>query len=239
VWAEQWVESGTAALIVATVPLWMVLLEWLGPGGKPPRASVWVGVLIGLVGVALLMGAPTGAVGEHYTAGVIVLVLASVAWAIGSLYSRNAGLPAPLMATAMQMLTGGGLLLLAGLVTGELQGLDPSTFSLKSALALLYLIIFGSLIGFSSYVWLLRVTPAAVASTYAYVNPVVAVFLGWLLADELITPRILLASAVIVGGVAVITTARGRRRPPPAPGPAAGADSGGVPSGAVVSRPSG
>lgn len=212
VWAEQWVESGTAALLVAAVPLWMVLLEWMRPGGRAPRPSVWVGVLVGLLGVALLMGAPTGG-GRQYTIGLVVLVLASVAWASGSLYSRSAILPAPLMATGMQMLAGGILLLLVGVIAGETGGLDPATFSLKSGLALLYLIIFGSLIGFTSYVWLLRVTPPSIASTYAYVNPVVAVFLGWLLAGERITPRILLASAVIVGGVAVITTARARRRP--------------------------
>lgn len=216
VWAEQWVESGTAALLVASVPLWMVLLEWLRPGGRSPLPSVWVGVPAGLIGVALLMGSPPPTGGRQYTIGLVVLVLASVAWAIGSLYSRSAVLPAPLMATGMQMLTGGILLLLVGTLAGELVGLDPATISLRSSLALLYLILFGSLIGFTSYIWLLRVTPPAIASTYAFVNPVVAVFLGWLLAGERITPRILLASAVIVGGVAVITTARARRRPPTA-----------------------
>lgn len=231
VWAEQWVESGTAALLVASVPLWMVLLEWLRPGGRAPRPSVWVGVLVGLIGVTLLMGTPPTTGGRQYTIGLVVLVLASVAWAIGSLYSRSAVLPAPLMATGMQMLTGGILLLLMGVVTGELVGLDPTTFSVRSGLALLYLILFGSLIGFTSYVWLLRVTPPAIASTYAYVNPVVAVFLGWLLAGEQITPRILLASAVIVGGVAVITTTRARRRPDAA-GPGAASD-----TGVAASRP--
>lgn len=231
VWAEQWVESGTAALLVASVPLWMVLLEWLRPGGRAPRPSVWVGVLVGLIGVALLMGTPPTTGGRQYTIGLVVLVLASVAWAIGSLYSRSAVLPAPLMATGMQMLTGGLLLLLMGVLAGELVGLDPTTFSVRSGLALLYLILFGSLIGFTSYVWLLRVTPPAIASTYAYVNPVVAVFLGWLLAGEQITPRILLASAVIVGGVAVITTARARRRPGAA---AAGGASG---TGVAAGRP--
>lgn len=235
VWAEQWVESGTAALLVASVPLWMVLMEWLRPGGRPPRPSVWVGVLVGLMGVGLLMGAPTPTGGDRYTVGVVVLVLASVAWAVGSLYSRSAVLPAPLMATAMQMLAGGILLLVVGVGAGELVGLEPESFSLKSLLALLYLILFGSLIGFTSYVWLLRVTPPAIASTYAYVNPVVAVFLGWLLAGERITPRILVASAVIVGGVAVITTARARRGPPAPDGGAEGTAAAG--SGVAVGRP--
>jgi drug/metabolite transporter (DMT)-like permease len=211
VWAEQWIESGTAALIVATVPLWMVLLDWLGPGGRAPRKMIWAGIIVGLAGVAILFGAPDD--GEMYTAGWVVLILASISWAVGSLYSRSARLPAPLLATGMQMLAGGALLLVAGVLTGELGGLDPSTFSTRSVLSLLYLIVFGALVGYSAYVWLLRVTTPAVASTYAYVNPVVAVFLGWVLAGEALTPRIMLASAVIVGSVALITRASRRPRP--------------------------
>lgn len=214
VWAEQWIESGTAALIVASVPLWMVLMDWLRPGGRRPRATVWLGILVGLAGVGLLLGVPDP--GPNYLAGGIVLVLASVAWAAGSLYSRSASLPAPLLATGMQMLAGGGLLLLAGLVTGEASAVDPASFSTRSLLALLYLIVFGSLIGYSAYVWLLRVTPAAIASTYAYVNPLVAVLLGWLLAGEQMNARIILASLVIVGGVALITAVRVQARPHPA-----------------------
>lgn len=211
VWAEQWIESGTAALIVATVPLWMVLLDWVSPGGRAPRAMVWAGIVLGLAGVAVLFGAPDD--GEMYTAGWAVLVIASISWALGSIYSRSAALPAPLLATSMQMLAGGALLLVAGVVTGELSGLDPASFSTRSVLALLYLIVFGALIGYSAYVWLLRVTSPALASTYAYVNPVVAVFLGWMLAGEALTPRILAASAVIVGAVALITRAERRPRP--------------------------
>jgi drug/metabolite transporter (DMT)-like permease len=212
VWAEQWIESGTAALIVATVPLWMVLLDWLRPGGRVPRPLVWAGIAVGLLGVGLLFGRPEN--GDMYTAGWVVLLLASISWAVGSLYSRTALLPPPLLATGMQMLAGGTLLLLAGVVTGELRGLDPATFSTRSILALVYLTVFGALIGYSAYVWLLRVTTPAVAATYAYVNPVVAVFLGWSLAGEALTPRIMAASAVIVGAVALIT--RSARRPGPA-----------------------
>ena len=237
VWAEQWVESGTAALIVASVPLWMVLLDWLRPGGVAPRRAVWVGILVGLAGVGILMGGPR-AEGEMQLAGGIVLVLASISWAAGSLYSRRAVLPAPLLATGMQMLAGGALLLVASIVTGDLAGLDPGSFSLKSVLALVYLIVFGSLISFSSYVWLLRVTQPSVASTYAYVNPVVAVFLGWLLAGEALTPRVILASAVIVGGVALITTARARGPAGPRRrGPGGGARSGATPAAPAVSPP--
>ncbi len=214
VWAEQWVESGTAALIVATVPLWMVLLDWLRPGGRAPAPAVWIGILVGLGGVTILLGGPR--TGPNYLVGWTVLVLASVAWAAGSLYSRSASLPAPLLATGMQMLAGGALLVLAGMATGELATLDPAAFSTRSILALAYLVVFGSLLGYTSYVWLLRVTPPALASTYAYVNPVVAVFLGWLLAGERLTARIILASAIIVGGVALITSARARSRRSPA-----------------------
>ncbi len=217
VWAEQWIESGTAALLVASVPFWMVLLDWLRPGGRPPRAAVWLGILVGFAGVLILLGQPE--TGPRYLAGGIVVVLAAIAWAAGSLYSRAAVLPAPLLATSMQMLTGGALLLVAGLVTGEAAGLDPATFSTRSVLALAYLIVFGSLIGYSAYVWLLRVTAPALASTYAYVNPVVAVLLGWLLADERMNARVVVATMVIVGGVALITTTRSRRRPVRPPGP--------------------
>lgn len=227
VWAEQWIESGTTALIVASVPFWMVLMDWLRPGGRAPRPKVWAGILVGFGGVLLLMGGPGAAPGHLVPA--IVLLLASVAWAAGSLYSRSAVLPAPLLATAMQMLTGGALLLLAGVVTGEVGRMDPAGFSTRSVLALLYLIVFGALIGYSAYVWLLRVTEPALASTYAYVNPVVAVVLGWLLAGERMDAGIVVAAAVIVGGVVLITTTRtGPRLPPdaahasatPAAGPA-------------------
>lgn len=210
-WAEQYVESGTTALMVASVPLWMVLLDWLRPGGRPPRASVWAGIVVGLAGVALLFGGPD--LDPRYTAGWVALLIASVSWAAGSLYSRTAVLPAPLLATGMQMLAGGVLLLLVGALTGEAAAVHPATVSTRSVLALAYLIVFGSLIAYTAYVWLLRVTAPALASTYAFVNPVVAVFLGWLLAGERLTVRIILASLVIVGGVALITLARARRRP--------------------------
>ncbi|MDX1674568.1 MAG: drug/metabolite exporter YedA [Longimicrobiales bacterium] len=219
-WAEQWVESGTAALMVASVPLWMVLLDWARPGGRPPRPAVWAGIAVGMAGVALLFGSPT--LEPRYTMGWVVLLVASVAWAAGSLYSRTAVLPAPLLATGMQMLAGGALLLATGAATGELAAVDTATVSPRSVLALAYLIVFGSLVGYTSYVWLLRATPAALASTYAFVNPVVAVFLGWLLADERVTPRIVLASLVIVGGVALITLTRASRRGPPQPRPEPG-----------------
>jgi len=210
-WAEQRVPSGLTAVLIATVPLWIALLEWL-QGGARPTARAAVGLMMGLAGIALLVspGELAGAKGIDLV-GAAVLLVASLSWAIGSLYSRHARLsPSPLLATAMEMLSGGVLLLLAELVTGQASDLDPSRISLQSILALLYLIVFGSLVAFTAYVWLLRVTIPAHAATYAYVNPIVAVFLGWALGGEPLTARTLLAAAVIVGAVVIITSSQPR-----------------------------
>lgn len=214
VWAEQRVPSGLAALIVAIVPLWIVLLEALAGAGRP-SARMLGGVLLGLVGVGLLVGPGhfAGSQGVDLL-GAAVLMLGSLSWALGSLYSRRAGLPeSPLLATAMEMLCGGGLLLLLGAATGDFRQLQLAQVTTRSWLALGYLIVFGSLIGFTAYVWLLRVTAPAVATTYAYVNPVVAVVVGWGIAGEPITARTMLAMAIIVGAVVVITTHTLRRAP--------------------------
>jgi drug/metabolite transporter (DMT)-like permease len=211
VWAEQRVFSSLAALMIATVPLWMALLDWVRPGGVRPGNGVVVGLALGFAGVVLLATAGAGA-GDHYLepAGAIVLVLAALSWSIGSLYSRGARLPAsPFLATAMEMLMGGALLLVVGLLTGEWTQLGMQV-SFRSFLALGYLIVFGSIVAFTAYIWLLRVTTPARASTYAYVNPVVAVLLGWALGNEPLTPRTLLAAAVIIVAVVFITTYRAR-----------------------------
>ena len=210
-WAEQRVPSGLTAVLIATVPLWIALLEWL-QGGMRPTARGAVGLMMGLAGIALLVspGELAGAKGIDLV-GAVVLLVASLSWAIGSLYSRRARLPSsPLLATAMEMLAGGLLLLVAGLATGQASDLDPSRISLQSVLALCYLIVFGSLVAFTAYIWLLRVTLPAHAATYAYVNPIVAVFLGWALAGEPLTARTLLAAAVIVAAVVIITSAQPR-----------------------------
>ena len=190
-WAEQRVPSGLAALLVATMPLWMVLLDWLRPGRVRPRAGAALGLLLGFAGVALLV-APTR-LNSHSVdpLGAGVLVLAALSWAIGSLYSRQGKVAAsPLLAAAMQCLAGGAILWTLGLVTGEWSRLDAGHISLRSTLSLAYLIVFGSLLGFTAYIWLLRVATPSRVSTYAYVNPVVAVLLGWAFAGEAITPRI-------------------------------------------------
>jgi drug/metabolite transporter (DMT)-like permease len=208
VWAEQRVESGLAALLITVVPLWMVLIDWLRPGGRRPGWRVAAGLLLGFAGVALLVR-PGATGGRIDPLGAAVLLGAAFSWAWGSLASKRLPLPAsPLLTTGMEMLAGGGMLLLAALLAGEPAAFDPAAVTGRSLLALGYLVVFGSFVGFTAYVWLLRVAPPALVGTYAYVNPVVAVLLGWAFAGEPLTGRTLLAAAVIVTGVAVITTAR-------------------------------
>jgi drug/metabolite transporter (DMT)-like permease len=214
VWAEQTVPSGIAALVVAGVPLWMVLFDWMAPGGMRPAPRVMAGLLLGLAGLVILVGpsAVRGA-GPVDPVGAAVLMAGSVSWAAGSIYARHARLPnRPLLTTAMQMLAGAFLLGVLAVATGELAGFQWADVSMRSALALLYLVVFGAIVGYSAYVWLLRVSSAARVSTYAFVNPLVAVLLGWALAGEALTAGTVLAAAVIVAGVALITLpARGFR----------------------------
>ncbi|HSJ33284.1 MAG TPA: drug/metabolite exporter YedA [Longimicrobiales bacterium] len=207
VWAEQTVPSGVTALLVAGTPCWMVLLDWLWKGAARPGARTILGLLLGFGGIALLVG-PSAFSNDVAIdpIGALVLLSGSVAWAVGSIYSRHAARPGgALLSTGMQMLMGGSLLVLAGTLTGEWARTDLDAVSLKSFLALTYLVVFGAIVGYSAYVWLLRVASPARVSTYAYVNPVVAVILGWALAGERFTPRMALAAAIIVTGVALIT----------------------------------
>jgi drug/metabolite transporter (DMT)-like permease len=209
VWAQQRVPSGVAALLVAIVPCWMVLLEWLRRGGTRPSAAVVAGLALGTTGILILVGPDALGGGRVSAVGAGALMVASFSWAVGSIYSRGAPLPAsPMLATAMQMLVAGVLLTVFGAATGEAAAADLRSASLESVLGLLYLIVFGSLIGYTAYIWLLQVSTPARVSTYAYVNPVVAVLLGWLVAGEALTGRMILAAAVIVSGVALITLAR-------------------------------
>ena len=213
VWAEQRVPSGVTALLVAMVPFWMVLIDWARPGGAGPTWMVAAGLTLGLAGLALLVG-PEQLLGGAHTdhLGALVLAFGCLSWSLGSVYSRHAPLPSsPQLATAMEMLAGGALLLLASGARGEWPLVDLDAVSLRSLLALGYLVVFGSLVAFSAYIWLLRQTTPARVSTYAYVNPVVAMVLGWALAGEPLSPRTLLAAGVIVAGVVLITTSRVKR----------------------------
>ncbi len=211
VWAEQRVPSGLAALLVATEPWWIVLLNWARPGGQRPGGKVVLGLLTGFAGMLLLVGPEdlAGGGGRVDTLGGLAVIVAALSWATGSIYSLRAKLPrSALMAAAMQMIAGGMLLFAAGSIAGEWAKLDIRAVSLLSAGALAYLIVFGSLVAYSSYGWLLRVTTPARASTYAYVNPVVAVLLGWAVAREPVSMRMLIAAAVIVASVVLINTYR-------------------------------
>lgn len=212
--AESLVPSGIAALLIGTVPLWIALLSWLR-GGVRPGGSMAIGLALGLAGIVLLVN-PGQTVGNGGVnpVGAAVLVGAALSWSIGSLYSRSAPLPSnPLMSTAMEMLAGGALMLIIALATGEGGQVHFDQITLRSLLALSYLIVFGSLIAFSAYVWLLKVSVPAHVSTYAFVNPIVAVFLGWAFASEELTARMLIAAAIIIAGVVLITTHRPKAEP--------------------------
>lgn len=205
-YAEQRVPSGVAALLIATVPLWLAIGDRLRHGSRLSRQIV-LGLAIGFGGVILLVG-QSGA-GKINSLGAAALVAASMFWAAGSLYSRSAPLPRrPLVGTGMEMIAGGLILAVVSVATGELGRLHMSSVSGESVLGLIYLIVFGSWVGFSAYVWLLRNTRTSLVGTYAYVNPVVAVLLGWALLGETITVRTLLAGGVIVVGVILIVTAK-------------------------------
>ena len=208
-WAEKHIASGLAALLVATEPLWVVMLNW-GLSRKRPNAMVLLGVLIGLAGVALLVSDGLKKVnGESFMslAGAGVVLVAASAWAGGSVYSNRRPIKASTsMAAGMQMFSGGSLLLILALLAGDFQRLSLTHASWVSLAGFFYLLVFGSLIGFTAYSWLLHNVTLARATTYAYVNPVVAVLLGWLIAGEPLTPRTLIAAAVIVGSVILITT---------------------------------
>jgi drug/metabolite transporter (DMT)-like permease len=212
-WSEQYIPSGLAALIVAMVPIYVALLDWLRPGGTRPTALRIAGLGIGFAGVALLIGPlATGGLSLALFAA-CVPVIGSLCWAAGSLYARSAKLPAnPLIGTGMEMLVGGVLLTAVGLALGEGGQIHPEKFSLDSVIAFGFLVIFGSIVAFTSYIWLLsKVNPGRV-STYAYVNPVVAVFLGWAFASEQVTGRTLIAAAVILFAVMIITLSPNRSR---------------------------
>ena len=211
VWAEQYVPSGIASLIVATVPLWMAVIDRVVNGQRLAVQAV-MGLIVGFGGLVLLGGLG----GDFHVVGLIVLVGASLSWAIGSISSRRASLPArPLVGISMEMIGGGILLGLVGLALGEVGDVEPARISAASLWGLGYLIVFGSWVGFTAYIWLLRVAPVSLVGTYAYVNPVVAVFLGWWLLSEPVTLRTLGAAAVILAGVALIVTARAIPRSSP------------------------
>jgi len=213
-WAEQHVPSGIAALMVASIPLWMVVIDAVRPGGAKPDRRIVLGLLVGFGGLALLVTASQGLTPADRldTVGIISLVLAAFLWSLGSVYSRDAEMPkSSLMGTGIEMLAGAGGLFFAGTLSGEWQALDLAAIRPTSILGLVYLVAFGSLIGFVAYAWLLRNAPLSLVSTYAYVNPVIAIFLGAWLGSELINTRIIVAALVIIGSVVLINLSKQSR----------------------------
>lgn len=213
-WAERVVPSGLTALLIATMPVWMVLLEWLWHGAARPGGRMVVGLVLGFAGAGLLVAPGQFAGGSHIDpVGGLVLFVATGAWAIGTMYSRRAKLPASaLLGAAMEMAAGGAMLLVASTLFGEWHGFAWSTVSTRSWVALVYLTVFGSMLAYTAYMWLMQVSTPARVSTNAFVNPIVAVVLGWWLANEPVTPRIVIAAVIIV--VAVVLIILHRPAPP-------------------------
>ncbi len=214
VWSEQWVPSGVTSLLVGTVPLWIALLNWVWTRGRP-NAKVIGGLILGFLGILLLAGGieSLGASSVDVT-GAAIVVFGAFLWANGSLYSRSTNLScSPLLGTALEMIAGGLLLLLASLFAGEWAHIRLDSVSFRSAISWIYLIVFGSLVGFTSYIWLLKTVPPSQVSTYAYVNPIVAMLLGWALAHEPVTARNVAAAAIILAAVVIITTFQGQGKP--------------------------
>jgi drug/metabolite transporter (DMT)-like permease len=209
-WSQTRIPSGVAALIVASIPLWIAVLDRVVFGKRLPARAV-AGLVLGFAGIAVLVD-PLGG-GPIDTVGGVVALLSAGSWAAGSLYSRGARLPKdPILSAGLASLAGGTLLLVVSALGGELAGLDPGAVSGESLAGVAYLIVMGSLVGLTAYVWLLRVAPISLVATYAYVNPVVAVLLGWAIVGEEISARVLLAGAAIVLAVALIVSAPAPRR---------------------------
>lgn len=207
IWSQQRIPSGIAALIVATVPLWMVVIQTAVERVRP-NMQIWTGVGLGIAGLAILVSVSAGMSGAVHVPSALILCAGAVAWAAGSIYSRSADLPASgLASAALTMLAAGVFFAVVALAVGELRGVGSDGLSLKSMLGLAYLAIFGSVIAYSAYIWLLQVAAPARVATYAYVNPVIAVFLGWAFAGEPVTVRTMLAAGIILSAVVLITTA--------------------------------
>jgi len=211
-WAQQYVPSGVTALVVAATPLWMILIDWLRPAGRRPHGVVFVGLALGFAGVTVIaLSRDHGGQRLVDPVGVAVLLLATLSWASGSVFSRHARKPQEaLLAIGMQMIAGGCTQLLTGAALGELPHLHPSLFSHASIVAFVYLTVIGSLVGFTAYVWLLQVSTPARVATYAYVNPFIAVLLGRLVLDEPLPHSVVLAGALILGAVILITVRQSR-----------------------------
>jgi drug/metabolite transporter (DMT)-like permease len=214
--AELYIPSGIAAVLIATMPIWLALFDAVLTRRSPSRLVIG-GLIAGIVGVAILL-APLEELDAINPIGIGLCVLAEISWAAGSIYARRAPLPrSALLGTGLEMLAGGLVLVLAGSLLGEIGRTNIEAFSLRSVLALAYLIVFGSLVAFTAFTWLLANVPVSTVGTYAYVNPIVAVALGAVILSEPITPRTIIASAIIIGAVVAMVSGRPRDTLEPTP----------------------
>ncbi|MGH2357892.1 MAG: EamA family transporter, partial [Candidatus Limnocylindria bacterium] len=221
--AERSIPSGVAAVLIATTPIWLAIFDAISTRRRP-SALVVGGLAAGIVGVGVLV-VPVEGLDQLDPFGVGLVVVAAITWAIGSIYARRAPLPrSALLGTGMEMLAGGAALLAAGTLLGEPAATDVAAFSTRSLLAIAYLIVFGSILAFSAYTWLLANVPVSTVATYAYVNPIVAVTLGAVFLSEEITPRTIVASVVIVGAVVAMVSGRPREADEPGPSPECAAE---------------
>jgi len=213
-WAEQYIDSGFVALIITAVPLWLVLLDWKMLKGGAPTRPVIFGLILGFCGIVILTGPEIISGAQDSSAMAVFAVLAAtLSWSAGSLRSKMIAMPENLfMSSAIQMAAGGAVMGLLGLALGEWSVFEWGAISEQSAWAWWYLVIFGSLVAFSAYVWLLANAPPKQISSYAFVNPVVAVFLGWWLAGEAVNARILIAIVIMVSAVSLIILYGGKPR---------------------------
>jgi drug/metabolite transporter (DMT)-like permease len=215
-WAELYVPSGLAALLAASLPIWMVLLAPLGGQESELRPKVLAGIALGIAGVAILTPLHFGAQ-QRQGWGALAIIAGELLWAIGAIYSRGVKTRTPVSVfAAMQMVCGGALLCLTGLGVGEASRLTPASFTARSVLSLAFLVVFGSILAFSAYTWLLQVSSPAIVSTHSYVNPLVAVFLGWAAAGEQFTVRTMVGTVVILASVALVSIRKERRAVGPA-----------------------
>jgi drug/metabolite transporter (DMT)-like permease len=214
-YAEQRIPSGLAALVVTTIPIWIALFEWLIFRGGRPGLQTFAGLGIGFVGAALLFApALRGAAGGYDLVGMGIVLLGAMIFALGSLASRRVPVPADSrIGTAAEMLAGGALLLIISLLSGEPARFSAAAVSTRSMLALAYLVAFGSVVGYTAYLWLLKTVDPSIVGTNFYVNPVIAVFVGWLVLDETVTPGMIVAAGVIFLGVAVTSIRLPSRKP--------------------------
>jgi drug/metabolite transporter (DMT)-like permease len=216
--SELYIPSGIAAVLIATMPIWLALFDAILTRRRPSRLVVG-GLLAGIVGVGLLL-APLDELDRINPIGVGLCMIAEISWAAGSIYARRAPLPrSALLGTGLEMLAGGLVLMLAGSLLGEIGRANVESFSLRSVVALAYLIVFGSIVAFTAYTWLLANVPVSTVGTYAYVNPIVAVALGAVILSEPITPRTLIASAIIIGAVVAMVSGRPRETEEGGPSP--------------------